>query len=205
MRRSHFTRLLYAVGILLLLFFYIDPYISQFCSGLPHSYRHYLKAVSYVLSPPLHLLGWSIIYLFTKYKCKGSALFFLSRKIFYSLLLSLSLVYCMKILLGRARPELLVKDIYGFYFMTQNHHYHSFPSGHASVAACLFFPLLSNFPKYRLYWILLPIILSSSRVLLNYHFVSDIVGGGMICYMVQNLYRKYGDKKRKSDLLNPIS
>lgn len=205
MTGSHLRRLLYAAATLLLLFFYIDPSISKFCANLPHSYRHYLKLVSLTLSPPLHLLGWSVIYLFAKYKCKNSSLFSLSREIFYSLILSLSLVYCMKTLLGRARPELFLKGIYGFYFMMQNHHYHSFPSGHASVAACLFFPLLSSFPKYRTYWILLPILLSSSRVLLNYHFASDIMAGAMICYMVQNLYRKYGDKKRKSDLYNPIS
>ncbi len=202
---NHFKRFLYAIGILLFLFFYIDPYISQLCSGLPRSYRYYLKTTSLILSPPFHLLSWSLIYLFAKSRFKNSLFFFLSRQIFYSLTLSLSLVYCMKIVCGRARPELLLREIYGFYFMMQNHHYHSFPSGHASVAACLFFPLLSSFPKYRVYWIVLPILLSSSRVLLNYHFTSDIVASGMMCYMVHEIYRKYGDKKRKSDLFNPIS
>lgn len=200
---NHFKRFLYAMAILLFLFFYIDPYISKLCTRLPHSYRYYLKAVSFTLTPTLHLLGWSIIYLFTKWRAKGSPFFFLSRHIFYLLILSLSLIYCIKVIVGRARPELLLKDIYGFYFMVQNRYYNSFPSGHASVAACLFLPLLSSFPKYRIYWIVLPILLSSSRVLLNQHFVSDTVASGMLCYMIQNVYRKYG--KRKSDLHNPIS
>lgn len=202
---SHFKRSLYAIGILLFLFFYIDPSICKLCSKIPYSCRYGLKVASLTLSPPLHLLGWLIIYLFAKYRSINSSFFFLSRQIFYSLSLSLPLVYIMKILLGRARPELLVRDMYGFYFMMENHHYHSFPSGHASVAACVFLPLLYYFPKYRIYWIVLPILLSSSRVLLNYHFASDVVASGILGYMVQNIYRKYGDKKRKSDLLNPIS
>lgn len=201
----HVKRVLYAAGFLLFLFFYIDPHICKLCTKIPHSYRYYLKAASSTLSPPLHLLGWFIIYLFASWRAKSSRFFFFSRQIFYLMILSLSLVCCIKVLLGRARPELLASDIYGFYFLRSNHHYHSFPSGHASVAACLFFPILSSFPRYRVYWIVLAILLSSSRVLLNYHFVSDIVASGMIYYMMENIYEKYGDKKRKSDLRNPIS
>lgn len=199
---------LLATGILLGIFsfFFIDPYISKLCIGLSHESRNYLKVISLTLSPPFHIIFWCAIYLTTKYRCTSHLLISISRQIFYSLLISLSLVYCMKILFGRARPELLGENIYGFYFMMQNHHYHSFPSGHASVAICLFAPLLSNFPKFRIAWIVLPILLSSSRIVLNYHFISDIVASAVIGYLVQISYRKYRDKKeRKSDLFNPIS
>lgn len=199
---------LIALGILLgvFSFFYIDPYISKLCIGLSHASRNYVKVVSRVLSPPFHMVFWCIIYFTTKYRGMSPALISSSRQILCSLLISLSLVYCMKILLGRARPELLADNIYGFYFMMQNHHYHSFPSGHAAVAICVFAPLFLNFPKFRIGWIVLPIVLSSSRILLNYHYPSDILASGMIGYVVQDLYRKYRNKKeRKSDLFNPIS
>lgn len=199
---------LLATGTLLgvFTFFYVDAYISKLCVGLSHASRNYLKVLSLSLCPPFHMIVWCVIYLTTKYRSTSNELISISRQIFYSLLISLSLVYCMKILLGRARPELLTDNIYGFYFMMQNHHYHSFPSGHAAVATCVFVPLLCNFPKFRIIWIVLPILLSSSRILLNYHFTSDILASGMIGYIVQSLYRKYRDKKeRKSDLLNPIS
>lgn len=194
------------IGLGLLCFFYIDPYISKLCMGVSYPLRNYLKWVSRILSPPFHIAFWSIVYLTAKYSRKSHKLLSISREIVYSLLISLPLVYCMKILLGRARPELLADGIYGFYFVMKNHHYHSFPSGHAAVATCLFTPLFRNFLKFQIAWVILPLFLSSSRILLNYHYTSDILASGMICYILQELYRKYRDKKkRKSDLYNPIS
>lgn len=195
------------IGVGLFCFFYADPYLSKLCTGLSHPLRHYVKIVSRTLSPPFHIAFWCAIYLIAKYKKKSDRFLSFSWQILYSLLLSLPLVYGMKIVLGRARPELLVQNIYGFYFVMQNHHYHSFPSGHAAVATCLLMPLLRIFPNFRIVWIALFLFLSSSRVLLNYHYASDIVGSAMICYISQEcLFRKYRDiKKRKSDLYNPIS
>lgn len=195
------------IGVGLFCFFYGDPYLSKLCTGLSHSLRNSIKIVSRTLSPPFHIAFWCAIYITAKCIKKNGRFLSFSRQILYSLLLSLPLVYGMKIVFGRARPELLVENIYGFYFMMQNHHYHSFPSGHAAVATCLVMPLLRIFPKFQILWITLFLLLSSSRVLLNYHYASDIVASATICYIVQEfLFRKYRDiKKRKSDLYNPIS
>lgn len=195
------------IGIGLFCYFYGDPYLSKLCRSLSHPLRNYVKIVSLTLFPPFHITFWCAIYLTAKCRKKNDPFLAFSRQIFYLLLLSLPLVYGIKIVLGRARPELLAQNIYGFYFITQNHHYHSFPSGHAAVATCLLMPFLRVFPNFRILWITLFLFLSGSRVLLNYHYASDIVASAMICYVLEEfLLRKYRDiKKRKSDLYNPIS
>lgn len=199
--------LLLGMGAGIFCFFYGDIYLSTLCAGLSHPMRNSLKVVSHMLSPPFHLAFWSAIYLTAMCRKKKDRFLSFSEQILYSLWISLPLVYCMKIMLGRARPELFVQNIYGFYFMMHNHHYHSFPSGHAAVASCLLMPLLRLLPKFRIVWMVLFLLLSSSRVLLNYHYASDIVGSATICYILQEFWRRKNKdtKKRKSDLYNPIS
>lgn len=202
------TIYLFAVGLGLVFFgfFYADPYLSKVCMELSPPLRYYIKIASRALSPPFHLILWCLLYFIAKRRKNNDAFLSLSHQTFSLLWLSLPLVCGMKILLGRARPELLVDKIYGFYFMMHNHHYHSFPSGHAAVATCMLIALMDTFPKYQLAWILFFFCLSSSRVLLNYHYASDIIASGMICFLLQQFYKKYTDeKKRKSDLSNPIS
>jgi membrane-associated phospholipid phosphatase len=58
--------------------------------------------------------------------------------------------------------------------------YTSFPSGHTTTVFAVFTYLVILFPKYLYLWLSLAIVLASSRILANDHFISDIFAGIMI-------------------------
>src|SRR5262245_63715529 len=58
--------------------------------------------------------------------------------------------------------------------------YHSFPSGHATTAFAMAAALASAAPGRRRIWLAIAGAIGASRVLLNAHFLSDVVGGAII-------------------------
>jgi membrane-associated phospholipid phosphatase len=66
----------------------------------------------------------------------------------------------------------------------------SFPSGHAVHFWSLFFPLAVLFPRYWLPLAGLPIVISASRVLVNDHYLSDVVASLAAAASVTWVYAK---------------
>jgi len=58
--------------------------------------------------------------------------------------------------------------------------YHSFPSGHATTAFAMTAGLVAMAPARRRVWFAVAAGVGASRVLLNAHFVSDVLAGGLI-------------------------
>jgi len=58
--------------------------------------------------------------------------------------------------------------------------YHSFPSGHATTAFAVAAALARAAPGRRRVWLAVAGGIGASRVLLNAHFLSDVVGGAVI-------------------------
>ncbi len=76
--------------------------------------------------------------------------------------------------------------------------YTSFPSGHTTTLFALFAYLCILFPKYLYLWLSIAIILASSRLLANDHFVSDIFAGIIIGTLsTLFIYSKMKDKIEK--------
>jgi len=111
---------------------------------------------------------------------------------FLAVLLSGLVVDLIKVVVGRARPKLL--DLVGFYgFLPVNFRgdYQSFPSGHAATAASVGLVLAYLRPELR--WLgfayALPIV--ASRVIINAHFLGDVVGGAAIAVFVTWALREW--------------
>jgi undecaprenyl-diphosphatase len=61
---------------------------------------------------------------------------------------------------------------------------YSFPSSHSMIAFCAV-PILSmQFPKLKKLWIAFAVLIAISRVYLGLHFVSDVLAGGLIGYLI---------------------
>jgi undecaprenyl-diphosphatase len=58
--------------------------------------------------------------------------------------------------------------------------YHSFPSGHATTAFAVAAALTRAAPARRPLWLALAAIIGAARVLLNAHFLSDVIGGALV-------------------------
>lgn len=60
----------------------------------------------------------------------------------------------------------------------------SFPSSHAMFAFCVIPILFEQFPKLKKLWVVLAVLIAFSRVYFGLHFVSDIIAGGLIGYLI---------------------
>lgn len=91
------------------------------------------------------------------------------------------IVNLFKDVLGRARPVLFDREgLYGFFPFHFDSTYNSMPSGHATTAMALAVILFLLDRKRGALWISLGILLCASRVIVNAHYLSDIVAGGML-------------------------
>lgn len=77
---------------------------------------------------------------------------------------------------------------------------YSFPSSHAIFAFCAVPILSKQYPKLKNLWIGIAILVALSRVYLGLHFLSDILAGGLIGYIIGMLIvrlekeKKFGEK-----------
>lgn len=84
----------------------------------------------------------------------------------------------LKMLFGRARPdEFYSLSIYGFYWFKFNAYYWSFPSGHATTFFTVMLGLCAIKPRWSIFFIILGIFISLTRVILAKHYLSDIMAG----------------------------
>jgi len=98
-----------------------------------------------------------------------------------STIISGILVNIVKVIFGRARPQLYADDqLYGFFWGKVDVLYRSFPSGHATTAMAVWVAFALIFPRYRLWLIIVGILISLSRVVLTQHYLSDVLIGGWL-------------------------
>lgn len=102
----------------------------------------------------------------------------------------------LKFWLSRARPELLFTNhAFGFYWFQLKELYWSLPSGHAITAGCLAAALGIIFPRYFYELLVLALIIAMTRVVLYYHYLSDILAGLYFGLLVIGFWTKYLKKQ----------
>ena len=101
------------------------------------------------------------------------------------------IVHVIKRLLGRVRPKHLLSDNeYGLTYLTSDWTYNSFPSGH-SQTIFVFATILTLFaPRY--WWLFMSggMVIALSRVIINAHFLSDILFGSFIGIVVALIVKR---------------
>lgn len=88
----------------------------------------------------------------------------------------------MKIMMGRLRPKFLNWEHprYGFEPFNFDLNNNTFPSGHAQTMGAVTVVLCLAFPRYRAIFVTIGATVSLSRVMINAHFLSDILAGAFI-------------------------
>ena len=102
-----------------------------------------------------------------------------------------------KILIGRARPNpFLHEGIYGFHPWHLDADLRGFPSGHATTVFALAFALTMIQPRWRYPAFAFAIVIAATRVVINAHFLSDIVGGMVVALLtavwLRTLFERLG-------------
>jgi len=128
------------------------------------------------------------------------------RSLFFALAIGVTtfLKALVKMVFGRYWPEtwyhnnpsLLRDHAYGFHFFHAGKMYGSFPSGHAAVTVAAMTAVAFLFPRFRWAAVLVAIALMADLVLLDFHFVSDVVGGALLGYLITDYCWRMGSAGR---------
>jgi membrane-associated phospholipid phosphatase len=107
-----------------------------------------------------------------------------------------SFVNCiLKITFSRARPELLFSlNEYGFYWFRLKDAYWSLPSGHAVTITALAAGLSVAIPRSLYFVWVLALLVLATRVLLYYHYLSDVVTGFYVALLIVGIITLYFKK-----------
>jgi undecaprenyl-diphosphatase len=122
-----------------------------------------------------------------------TSMFLLSEKkrkwifpLWITLALSVIISFILKISIQRQRPfELGIVPVIEILKSTSYSVWNfSFPSFQAMLAFCAIPILSKEFPKFRYYWIAFAILVAFSRVYFGLHFMSDVIAGSLIGYLL---------------------
>lgn len=161
--------------------FYFDISILKLISSVKTEFmQKFFLGVDFLGSNVLVILFLTAMFLWKKQKRK---------KIFalwFAFLLSMLTSFIIKILIRRPRPfqqglipltNILEKSVQSFWDF-------SLPSFHAMLVFCAL-PLLSKeFPKLKYLWIGFASLVALSRIYFGFHFLSDVIAGGVIGYLI---------------------
>lgn len=175
--------------------FYFDSEIVRYVSEIRHGFLdEFFLGITFLSSKVI------IFFVLT------SLLFFVSKgdkrrwivPLWLTLLLSGLVSFILKFSIQRPRPfqagivsvmPLLEKASYFIWNF-------SFPSSHAMIAFCAV-PILSReFPKFKYFWILFAVLVSFSRIYLGLHYLSDVIAGGLIGYLIGAIIVKVEEEKK---------
>ncbi|HTZ42066.1 MAG TPA: phosphatase PAP2 family protein [Candidatus Omnitrophota bacterium] len=190
-------------GIVLLLFlgilvfgfaFYFDRQIVQFFSSIRDIYLgNFFLAVKFLDTEVFVILLFTLLLLWTKKKRKWILPLWLT----FGITGVISVV--LKVIVRRARPFAagIVSLASG---IAANPSYLtwdlSFPSFDTAFAFCAV-PILSKlYPKWKYVWIGFAVLVALSRVYFGVHYLSDVIAGGIIGYLIGLAVMKLEEKTK---------
>lgn len=158
-------------------FFYLDKPVAYFFHAM--DLKQQIPLLSWITNLGIGAVDISLLFLFAllfryvyRNKQWETRCWFLFLCVFIPNLICVVL----KLLLGRARPELLFEQsLFGFYGLHANSQFWSFPSGHTTTVMSLIFGLSVVFPRYILAFLVTGFIIIATRVLLTDHYLSDVL------------------------------
>ncbi|KTC84162.1 phosphatase PAP2 family protein [Legionella brunensis] len=170
------------VGLIVLSFLYFDKPIAEYFYNF--DVRKHLALIGWITKLGLGVLYMSLFfilavffrYIRTNREWEARAWF-----LFMCVVIPNAICVFLKVLFGRARPNLWIhNDLYGFYGLQFHAPFWSFPSGHTTTIMSVVFGLSIVFPRYCYALLLTGITVAMSRVLLTHHYLSDVLVAGYL-------------------------
>lgn len=181
------------VGLLMLLlvvvaYFFIDQplALAMHDLNLRHSFPVLVWITQLGRSVP-YLVVLPVIALYYRYSNRSKQIELRLWFLWLTVLVTNALCFGLKIMIGRARPELLfTQHLYGLSGFNLSSLYHSFPSGHTTLVTTMVLSLSFLCAQYRNIFLILGVIIVATRIMLTYHYLSDVL---LSFYLVVLEYR----------------
>jgi membrane-associated phospholipid phosphatase len=186
-----------ALAVLVFCYGFVDIPLALYLHKAAAPFQGAATLISSLFRPSLHHVLWPLLFFVTALFKKSRALTHACLLLVISIPLANLGAAFLKPLVGRPRPELLFsKGVFGFTGFHLNNSYLSFPSSHAcTIGACVGF-LACLYPRYTFAWMGLGCALAFSRVVLEDHYLSDVLAGVLIGMFatatVHRLQKKWG-------------
>ena len=189
--RTLITAAFCVVGVLIC-YFWIDRPVAFFV------YHHHINTIQvfrWLTYPPPEVQNWSALILTILIVRRAWGSFLRWKKTLFVACLSLIVVDDFRISLGDVfgrywpetwthdNPSLIGTGTYGFHPFQRGDDIGSFPSGHATRILALATVWLIAMPRSRTVQVVVIVLSASmlvSLVAMNYHFVSDVIAGGVL-------------------------
>ena len=167
-----------AVLISILIAFYFDASIVKIISLIRTNFLNsFFLGITFVSSEIIIFFLLTSLFLWSENKRRWIL------PLWLTFFLSAVISFLLKITVQRPRPFF---NETGF----------SFPSSHAILAFCALPILIKEFPKLKYFWILFAVLIAFSRVYFGLHYLSDVIAGGLIGYLIGIIIIKYEKENR---------
>ena len=186
--------LLAALAVYIIL--YVSKLDARFVSLIPklqrHSFSRYAFSFISAMAEADKLLLFAVVPSLLPIEFKNRKRFI--TKTVLVIAVSSVLVGILKIAIGRPRPKMLTKGIYAPHPLHFNYRYYSTPSGHTTTSFAFFSYLAGCFKRYRLLFFSIATLIGISRIMLLYHYPSDVILSAALGYIVGSSARCDGKK-----------
>jgi membrane-associated phospholipid phosphatase len=96
------------------------------------------------------------------------------------------------------RAWLANHELYGFHWFGGEWRFDGFPSGHMAVFTVLALAVWRFFPRYRTVCMSLLFLLAASLVVTSYHFLSDVLAGALVGFLIDAVAFNFLFEKKKN-------
>ncbi len=167
-------------------YFFLDRQLSLFLySAITAQQYSIAKLVTKLGEANWYFIILTLATLFFRYIAKSSRGTQIS--LFLLLAIALPSIGCdiIKFSLGRTRPALLISEhLYQFTFFKTHTNYLSFPSGHSTLITGLMLGLCFVFNRFWLLFVLIFLLVSSTRIFIIAHYLTDVIGGMYLSLLI---------------------
>jgi undecaprenyl-diphosphatase len=186
MKKKNRILLWILVIISIIVSLYFDTYLVRYISYLRNNILdNFFLFITFIGSEAIILVILTVIFWLKKNKRKWII------PLWVTFGISAITGFILKITIQRPRPfQLNIIQLVSGVHESFSWWDFSFPSFHSMFAFCAL-PILSiTFPKLKKVWITLAILIAFSRVYLGLHFVSDVIAGAALGYLVGRIVVK---------------
>ncbi len=166
-------------------YFFVDRPVSDALHPIPEGLMRALDVITEFGEATWYLIAGLVLGLAFRFVWRRPEFARAAWLVFWSVAASGILTNILKFVIGRSRPyNYLRTGEYGFAPFKIDYAYNGFPSGHTAAVVAVALSLALAFPRWR--WPLFAggAVVASTRVLMNHHFLSDVLMGTVLAVCV---------------------